>query len=308
MSIEVPTVTGTVTRTYDITLPYYTSCGMTAPLPLVFVFHGDESNGASMRAQFDIEGAAAAAGGQAIFVYPNGTDDNVDPDGVKRGWDAYHDPGYYPYPYTPGTPVPADNGEASGNVDVDFFDTMVETFTAEYCVDTSQIYVTGMSNGGYFVNQIARWRSGVVTGAAPMSGAAPFGNSTDETLNPDTGASDWAPPNYCVAPTGPVPTLIIHGLSDTTVNPCNAYEEQSYWEIADSCSGSANNCTTMSDQCTGSALAEPSTAPTQASGLNSDCVAAEGCEGQVVLCMIPNLAHHIWSDAPAVVWSFFSGL
>jgi poly(3-hydroxybutyrate) depolymerase len=306
--MQVTTATGVVTRTYDVTLPYYTSCATTAPLPLIVLFHGDASNGATIRSQFALEQTVAAAGQQAIFVYPNGTDANVDPNGVDRGWDCYHDPGYYPYPYTPGQPVPADNGEASGNVDVDFFDTIVETFEAQYCVDTSQVYIGGFSNGGYFVNQLARWRSGIVNGAAAMSGAAPFGNYMDETPNPDSGASDWAPPYFCVAPTGEVPIIIVHGLADTTVNPCNANEEQSYWELDNMCSGSANNCTPYADSCTTSNLADPSTAPTTPYGTSGDCVASVGCGEPVVTCLIPGLHHSVWPEAPGVVWSFFSSL
>jgi polyhydroxybutyrate depolymerase len=297
--IDVTTATGTVTRTYSITLP--ATCSASTPLPLVFAFHGDGGNGEAMRSAFPIEQAATTAGGQAIFVYPNGTNENIDPGGVARAWDLYHDPGPSPYAYTPGTPVPAESDEASGNVDVDFFDTMVESFETMYCVDPSRIFITGMSSGGYLSNQFARWRSGIVSGTAPQSGGAPFGNND--------GSGDWTPPNYCIGPTGKVPALIIHGTADSTVDVCNAIETQSYWELTNGCTGSAGNCTTTADSCTGSNLADPSSAPTSASSLNSDCVASEGCGANlVVLCEVPGMGHTIWTDAATVIWSFFSSL
>jgi len=306
VTIAVGTATGTVTRTYDITVP--TSCSAASPLPLIFAFHGDGGNGADMYQSFPIEQAALAAGGKAIFVYPDGTNDNIDQSGAKRAWDLYHDPG--PFPYSAGDPLPAESDAPSGNVDVDFFDTMVKTFEQKYCVDPSRIFITGMSSGGFLSNQFARWRSLVVRGTAPQSGGAPFGNSDGTTST----ASDWSPPNYCVGPTHAVPALIIHGAADTTVYPCNGVEAESYWDLANRCNASANNCTTQSDSssslpnCTGTNLAVPPPASTTTYGATGDCVQASGCSAPVVFCEIPGMGHAIWSEAPAVIWSFFSAL
>jgi polyhydroxybutyrate depolymerase len=319
--ISVTTANGTVTRTYTITLP--ATCDASKPLPLLFAFHGDGGNGQAMYESFPIEAAASAAGGSAIFVYPNGTDDNIDPGGVARAWDIYHDPGYNELnaegqsaanPYS-GMPCPAMSDDASGNVDVDFFDAMVSYFEKTYCVDPTKVWITGISSGGYLANQFARWRSTVVNATAPQSGGAPFGNG-DGVMGSedDPTASDWVGPNYCVATTSAVPALIIHGLSDTTVDPCNAIEAQSYWELANGCANSANNCTTTSDSCTGTKLAcgcgnPTSSATTTTSSLNSDCLQTSGCGASpVVLCQIPGMGHSIWSDAPQVIWSFFTSL
>jgi poly(3-hydroxybutyrate) depolymerase len=305
VTLAVPTVTGAVSRTYDITVP--SDCDASHLHPLIFIFHGDGGKGADMYgAGFPLEQAAASAGGEAIFVYPDGTNSNIDQGGVARAWDIYHDPGFFPYAYTPGQPVPAMNDVASGNVDVDFIDAMLATFTKNYCVDTAKVFMTGMSAGGYAANQFARWRSGVVKGTAPQSGGAPFGNM-DGNTGPN--GSDFGPPNYCVATTGKVATLIIHGDSDGTVDVCNAVEAQSYWELANGCSNSAGNCTTSSDSCTGSKLAAPSPAPTTTSPLDPDCVATGGCgAASVVLCRVPGMGHSIWSNAPAVIWKFFASL
>lgn len=297
VTIAVKTASGSVNRTYDVTIP--ADCGTTsAKLPVVFAFHGDGGKGSDMYGGFPIEAAAAAAGGKAIFVYPDGTDNNIDPGGATRAWDLYHDPG--PSPYTSMHPVPAMSDEASGNVDVDFFDAMVSLFETKYCGDPKKIFITGMSAGGYLANQFGRWRATVVAGTAPQSGGAPFGNGD--------GTGDWTPPNYCVGPTGAVPTLIIHGDSDTTVDPCNAIEAQSYWDLANGCTGSADNCTTNADSCTGTKLAFPSPAPTSASSLNADCTQTGGCGSPVVLCKVPGMGHSIWSEAPTVIWKFFASL
>jgi len=301
VSIAVTTANGVVTRTYDITLP--AECDAASPLALIFAFHGDDGSGAGMYASFPIEQAAAAAGGKAIFVYPNGTNDNIDPGGAARAWDLYHDPGAFPYP--PGDPVPAVKDSASGNVDVDFFDAMVATFEASYCVDPSKVFITGMSSGGFLANQFARWRSGVVKGTAPQSGGAPFGNG-DATSS--TGAGD------CVGTTGAVPAFIIHGAADTTVYPCNGIEAESFWDLANGCTNSAHNCTTTSDSadyggtCTGTNLAVPPPAPTTAFGTTGHCVQASGCSAPVVFCEVPAMGHQIWMEAPSLIWSFFASL
>ena len=303
--INVPTVTGTVVRTYDITLP--ATCDSSHLVPLVFVFHGDGGNGNDMYTGFPIEAAASTAGGTAIFVYPDGTNNNIDPDGAARAWDLYHDPGAPPYTYTPGHPVPAMSDEASGNVDVDFFDTMLETFEKEYCVDKSKVWITGMSSGGFLANQFARWRTGVIKATAPQSGAMPFGQGPPDG---DSLPGTWSPPNYCISTLGAVPAIIIHGLDDTTVDPCFALEEESYWDTANGCAQSANNCGTSGNSCSGSNFTIPAPAPTTTSTLNADCKQTSGCgSNPVVLCQIPNWGHNIWlPEGPQVIWSFFSAL
>ena len=120
-------VNGT-TRTYDITIP--SSCSSSKKVPLVFVFHGDDGKGSDMYgAAFPIETAAAAAGDEAIFVYPDGLDDNEN----GSAWNIYDDPGAYPYT----------KADPSGNEDVDYFDALVKTLGGLACGDTGHVFITG---------------------------------------------------------------------------------------------------------------------------------------------------------------------
>jgi polyhydroxybutyrate depolymerase len=272
------TVNGT-SRTYDITLP-----GVCLPshlVPLVFVFHGDGGKGSDMYgAAFPIEVAAASAGDEAMFVYPNGTNANQN----GSAWNIYDDPGKFPYK----------QANPSGNDDVDFFDDMLTAFETHYCVDTTRVFITGFSNGGYMANQLARWRSRVIYATAPQSGGPPSGSTTP--------SNDYAPPNYCVGTTEPVPALIIHGTADTVVDPSNCEETASYWDMANACSGAASDCSAT----TNSLLVPPATTTTATTP--SPCVTSSGCKAghPVTLCQIPGMGHDIWSLAPQTIWAFFA--
>jgi len=266
-------------RTYDISIP--ASCDASHLHPLVFVYHGDGGKGSDMYgAGFPIEAAAASAGDEAIFVYPDGLDNNEN----GSAWNIYDDPGMYPYT----TVAPTGNG------DVDFFDAMLAYFEAHECVDQSHVFVTGFSNGGYMTSQLARWRSKVIYGAAPQSGGPPAGS-----VNP---SNDYAAPNYCVGTTQSVPVIIIHGSADGTVDPTNCQMSASYWDMANVCDDNAADCSATSN----SLLVPPAT-PTTAT-TPSPCITSTGCKAgyPVVLCEIPGMGHSIWSEAPQTIWAFFA--
>jgi polyhydroxybutyrate depolymerase len=266
-------------RTYDVTVP--ATCDASHLVPLVFVYHGDGGKGSDMYgAPFPIEAAAAAAGGEAIFVYPDGTNDNEN----GSAWNIYDDPGVFPYAAVAPT----------GNDDVDFFDAMVATFEATGCVDPHRVFITGFSNGGYMANQLARWRSKVISATAPQSGGPPAGSATP--------SNDYAAPNYCVGTTDPVPALIIHGETDGTVAFENAQQAASYWDMANVCADNALDCSASTNS-----LLEPPATPTTAT-TPSPCVTSTGCKknAPVILCAIPELGHAIWAQAPGAIWAFFA--
>lgn len=271
---------GTLARTYDITVPLDCTTRATR-VPLVIILHGDTQQGVDLYDTFGLEQAAQAAGAEAVFVYPNGTDDVGATD---NAWNLYDDPGLFPYaPVTP-----------SGNDDVDYFDRMVATFQQLPCV-SGQVFVTGLSSGGYMANQLARWRSAVVTGVAPMSGEPPTGNQ----------GSDY-PSGYCPGVTGAVPALIIHGTADMVLTPDNGEQTASYWDIANKCTSAAADCVDdVEDSGTGGLAVPPATATTATTP--SPCVTSSGCTGApVTFCLVPGLTHEIWPQAGGAIWTFIA--
>ena len=271
---------GTLARTYDITVPL--DCATTTTkVPLVIVLHGDTQQGVDLYDTFGLEQAAQAAGAEAVFVYPNGTDD-VGP--TANAWNLYDDPGSFSYaPVTP-----------SGNDDVDYFDKMVATFEQLPCV-TGQVFVTGLSSGGYMANQLARWRSAIVTGVAPMSGEPPTGNQ----------GSDY-PSGYCPGVTGSVPAFIVHGTADMVLAPDNGQQTASYWDIANKCTSAAADCVDdVEDSGMGGLAVPPATATTATTP--SPCVTSSGCAAApVTFCLVPGLTHEIWPRAGSAIWNFIA--
>ena len=210
--------------------------------PIVIGFHGDGGDGAGYRSSLPIEAQAAQG---AIFAWPNGTNNN---DG--HSFDQNHDP--------------------PGNADVAFFDAMVASITTTYCADKARVYAHGMSGGAYFTNQLGRWRSSAIRAIAPQSGGGPFG-----VLGSDFDANG-------VTLTGAVPSLMVHGLADTTVPISEGQQSLGYWRRADK-----------------SATGQAATTP-------SPCQKQNGGSKTVIFCAIPGLNHAIWPGAAAVIWQFFA--
>ena len=183
---------GTANRTYALTIP--AGYKNTTKYPLVVGFHGDGGNGAGYRASFPIE--AQAAGG-AIFVWPDGTNNNN-----GHSFDQAHDP--------------------PNNADVSFFDAIVAAVGKTYCINTARVYVHGMSGGAYFTNQLGRWRATAIRGLTAMSGGGPFGIA----------GSDYGT-NGQLTVNGTVPALLIHGQADTTVPITEGQKSLAYWRMAD---------------------------------------------------------------------------
>ena len=80
--------------------------------------------------------------------------------------------------------------------DVGFVETMISSISSSYQVDSTRIYACGYSNGGFFSYFLAGHRSNVVAAVGSVSGTMLEGN-------PD--------------PANPVPTINLHGTSDSVV-------------------------------------------------------------------------------------------
>ena len=80
--------------------------------------------------------------------------------------------------------------------DVGFFEAMITSISSSYQVDPNRIYACGYSNGGFFSYFLAGHKSDVVAAVGSVSGTMLDGNPT---------------------PANPVPTINLHGTSDSTV-------------------------------------------------------------------------------------------
>lgn len=108
-------------------------------IPLVFAFHGLNDSKDFMPLYTKLNEAAQKYG--FIIVYPNGID---------KHW--------------PVIPMRA-------GADLAFFDSLYQKITNDYPIDTNKVYLTGMSNGAYFINVVGQARSEKIAAIAPHSGS-----------------------------------------------------------------------------------------------------------------------------------------
>jgi polyhydroxybutyrate depolymerase len=125
-------------REYRLVVPE--SVDLKKPSPLVLAFHGFLIDSKDVMPKYTKLDEAAAKHG-FILAYPNALD---------RSWALTPD---------------------KMAKDLAFFDALVKELTAEYRIDPDRIYVTGMSNGGYFAHFVGKERSQVVAAVACHSGA-----------------------------------------------------------------------------------------------------------------------------------------
>ena len=98
------------------------------------------------------------------------------------------------------------NPPANAANDVTFLTGLVRSLEARYCVNTSQVYATGMSGGGRMASQLACDASQIFAAVAPVAGLR-F-------------------PSPCPA-VRPVPVIAFHGTADA-VDPFEG-NGQPYW-------------------------------------------------------------------------------
>jgi poly(3-hydroxybutyrate) depolymerase len=95
-----------------------------------------------------------------------------------------------------GTGSAADTCWTTGatSADVTFFDAMVTDTKARFCADENRFFVVGYSSGSWLANQLTCIRSGVLRGAATVTGGESAGSGCK----------------------GPVSRIFIHDKDDTT--------------------------------------------------------------------------------------------
>ncbi len=166
------------TRTYVVRTPSANNAG-SQRLPVVMVLHGGGGNAANAEKMTGFTSLVERE--RIIVVYPEGTARR--PRIPLLTWNAGHCCG------------PAMEQQVD---DVGFIDTLLDALIARYPVDTSRIYVTGMSNGAMMSHRIGRALSARVAAVAPVVGAV-FGDET--------------------RPAQPVSAIIINGMQDRSVPP-----------------------------------------------------------------------------------------
>lgn len=181
-------------RSYTLVVP--AGYASSRSYPLVYVLHGHGGSGAQARRALDLE---SAAGGEALFVYP---------DGAHGGWDL--------------------DSAASKNADVALFDATLAIAQSRYCVDLRRVFVAGFSNGAYMANQLGCRRGDRVRAVATHAGGGPY-----ET------AGEYDDQGNLLCKGGPVASLVVHGTSDGTVGLGEGQKSIDHWTRANRCSGSA---------------------------------------------------------------------
>lgn len=142
-------------------------------VPLVLNLHGYTSNAGEQMFYGDFRPIADTA--NFIIVHPNGTEDN----NSQQYWNA---------------------GLFQSNVDdLGFLEKLIDKISMQYNIDSTQVFSTGMSNGGYMSHMLA-CQSDKIAAIASVTGSM-----TASTLS------------NC-NPTKAIPVMQIHGTADPTVN------------------------------------------------------------------------------------------
>ena len=160
-----------ITRTYILYVPAnYTGA---TNVPLLLNFHGYGSNASQQMSYGNFRPIADTAG--FLIVHPQGTLDNTNTTHFNVGWGG------------------------SATDDIGFTDALIDSLSANYTIDQSRIYSTGMSNGGFMSFHLACNLSNRIAAIGSVTGSiVPF------TLT------------NCNA-SHPTPVLQIHGTVDPTV-------------------------------------------------------------------------------------------
>ena len=158
-----------------------------------------------------------------ITVYPNPKLMLLDPP-----WEFYYNVGWYPV------------WRLKFIDDVGFIRDLIDKMEREYNINSSRIYVTGFSNGGYMSYSIGSYLSDIVAAIAPVAGAIGGRESEDE------------PFYYIPTPTNPVSVIAFHGTNDLFVPyegssiDISVNESISFWVEHNSCNPTPESYTSES--------------------------------------------------------------
>ncbi len=190
-----------VDRTYALYVPETFDPQRT--YALVFAYHGDGGTGAGVRASLGLE---AAANGDAIFVYPDATEES-------------------------GRSFTLDTTLAA-NPDMAMFIDLVGQLSARFPVHG--VFATGHSRGGYFANFLnCTLGASYLDAIAPHSGSGPYGEDD----------SEYDVDGHYICPSAPAAALMIHGVDDEVVPIPDAEYSRSQWVWGNECDQSTSAIT-----------------------------------------------------------------
>lgn len=162
-------------RTFVVRAPRSVA-STTEPMPLVIVLHGGGGNAANAERMTGFTSLVERE--RIVVAYPNGTGRSTT---RLLTWNAGHCCGL---------------AMQQRVDDVGFVDTMIDILAREMPIDSTRIYLTGMSNGAMMTHRLAREMRHRPAAIAPVVGAV-FGDET--------------------AARGPVSVLAFNGLKDESV-------------------------------------------------------------------------------------------
>jgi len=158
-------------RLYKLYVPAsYT--GNTA-VPLVFNFHGYGSNAGEQMFYGDFRGIADTE--NFLVVHPEGLEDDMGSTHFNAQWQSTVD-------------------------DIGFTSALIDELIANYNIDATRVYSTGMSNGGFMSYTLACELSDKIAAVASVTGSMTIDQVT----------------NTCT-PANPRPAMQIHGTADAVV-------------------------------------------------------------------------------------------
>jgi poly(3-hydroxybutyrate) depolymerase len=230
-------------RDYEVVVP---SPLPTGTLALTFVFHGAGATEADAK-KFGLQTAPGAATA-SIFVFPQGIP--YLGDGV--GWN-----------------------DSCGGYDMPFFDKMLASLEAGYCIDEDRVFVAGFSWGCDFVTALTCCRGTRVRAAAAASCTDDFTNSANYSsyINLPCPAAGHAGVRFTFDPQG-----------DTGYTAQDFQSTNSLFRSFASCTG------------TSSATSVPA------------CVSYAGCRSPYLECTYPGLGHNLPANWPGDTWAFFTSV
>ena len=190
-----------LSRSYEIHVP--PAYDGSTPIPLVLNFHGLTSTGLAQQENTRMDATADREG--FIVVYPNG---------IGSSWNVGG-----------GCCGPAEEQDVD---DVGFARAILEDIGARGCIDTSRVYSTGMSNGGFFTFRMACEAADVIAAAAPVAAVHEAGSAC--------------------SPSRAVPMMMFNGTEDPLVNydgggvaeAPSAPESIAGWAERNGCTGEAS--------------------------------------------------------------------